>query len=158
MLGTALGGPLAGGAIKILSEELLGDSEASEKDLAKYIQQAKPEDLVKLKEIESNYQIKMKELGIDLEELEVRDRESARKREVDSGDKFVPYLASFIIVGFFMVVTFVVTMSPEISATVGTLIGYLSAKAEQVVSYYFGSSLGSKQKTKQIGESSKITS
>ena len=33
------------------------------------------------------------------------------------------------------------------SAIAGTVIGYLSAKAEQVTAYYFGSSAGSKAKT-----------
>jgi hypothetical protein len=33
---------------------------------------------------------------------------------------------------------------------VGTMIGYASAKADQVVSYYFGSSAGSKAKDETI--------
>ena len=36
---------------------------------------------------------------------------------------------------------------PAVAGTVGMLIGYVSSKADQVVSYYFGSSVGSKQKT-----------
>ena len=36
------------------------------------------------------------------------------------------------------------------STITGAIIGYLSAKAEQVVSYYFGSSAGSKDKDETI--------
>ena len=38
-------------------------------------------------------------------------------------------------------------LSGEAGAVIGTLIGYVSAKAEQVIAYYFGSSAGSKAKT-----------
>jgi hypothetical protein len=34
----------------------------------------------------------------------------------------------------------------------GALVGYVSARAEQVTAYYFGSSSGSKQKTEIIGK------
>jgi uncharacterized membrane protein len=41
------------------------------------------------------------------------------------------------------------------STLAGTLIGYVSAKAEQVVSYYFGSSLGSARKNELLAGGSK---
>jgi hypothetical protein len=62
-------------------------------------------------------------------------------------------LAALVIVGFLVCVWFVLTgqakglNDPAIAATIGTLIGYVSAKADQIVSYYFGSSHGSAQKT-----------
>ena len=39
------------------------------------------------------------------------------------------------------------------SALAGTVIGYLSAKAEQVLTYYFGSTIGSKMKTRMLDPS-----
>jgi hypothetical protein len=41
---------------------------------------------------------------------------------------------------------------PAIVGIIGTLIGYVSAKADQVVSYYFGSSSGSKDKTQAMSD------
>jgi hypothetical protein len=41
---------------------------------------------------------------------------------------------------------------PAIVGIIGTLIGYVSAKADQVVSYYFGSSSGSKEKTAAMSD------
>jgi hypothetical protein len=38
-------------------------------------------------------------------------------------------------------------MEPEQLGMVGTIVGYLAAKAEQVASYYFGSSVSSDKKT-----------
>ncbi len=37
-------------------------------------------------------------------------------------------------------------------ALAGALVGYVSAKAEQVIAYYFGSSSGSEQKTEIMGK------
>jgi hypothetical protein len=41
---------------------------------------------------------------------------------------------------------------PAVVGIIGTLIGYVSAKADQVVSYYFGSSSGSKDKTAAMSD------
>ena len=55
--------------------------------------------------------------------------------------------------GFFGVVYMVMgghvenITDPLLAGLIGTLIGYASAKADQVVSYYFGSSSSSKNKT-----------
>jgi len=41
---------------------------------------------------------------------------------------------------------------PVTVGMIGTLIGYASAKADQVVSYYFGSSASSAKKTEAMSE------
>jgi len=41
-------------------------------------------------------------------------------------------------------------------ALAGTLVGYLSAKAEQVLAYYFGSTAGSARKTELLAQSAPI--
>lgn len=75
------------------------------------------------------------------------DRDSARQREVGTKDKVNRNLA-YIIIGSFitMVIATLAGYSKVDSALAGTLIGYLSAKAEQVISYYFGSTHSSSQK------------
>jgi hypothetical protein len=42
------------------------------------------------------------------------------------------------------------------SALAGTLVGYLSAKAEQVLAYYFGSTRGSAEKTALLARANPI--
>jgi hypothetical protein len=63
----------------------------------------------------------------------------------------VPSLAT-IIVSAFVVVTIGTLMgyAKIESAMAGTLIGYLSAKAELVLSFYFGSSADSEKKSEMI--------
>jgi len=65
-------------------------------------------------------------------------------------------LAGLIVGGFLLMVWFVLAghvgglKDPVAAGLIGTLIGYVSAKADQVVSYYFGSSAGSAAKTELL--------
>lgn len=80
-------------------------------------------------------------------ELAAADRANARSREIQTGDKTARNLA-YLILGAFvaMVLATLFGYSKVDSALAGALIGYLSAKAEQVVAFYYGSSAGSKAK------------
>ena len=94
----------------------------------------------------------MERLGVDLERLANEDRDSARRREINLRDWTPRVLAFAILLAFFAMAGGV--LFGELKATdamAGAIIGYLSAKAEQVVAYYFGSSAGSKQKTQIMG-------
>jgi len=62
-----------------------------------------------------------------------------------------------------IVVTFLVTVGMTLfgltkvdSVLAGTLIGYLSAKCEQVISFYFGSSAGSQRKDELLHQSTPV--
>lgn len=146
-IATALGGPLAGVAVKTLGAILLGDEDAGESEVAKVIASSSPETLLKLKEAEQAFTLRMRELDIDLDKLAAQDRASAREREAKVGDKTTRVLA-YIIVTAFIGMLFSVLFGGARADTVliGTLIGYISAKCEQVVTYYFGSSMGSARK------------
>jgi hypothetical protein len=93
----------------------------------------------------------MAELGFksaaDLAKIEADDRASARQREVSLRDKFVPVLATVVVGSFIAAVMAILRGWGKVEAAfAGTLIGYLAANANQVVSYYFGSSAGSAAK------------
>lgn len=151
-IASAVGGPLAGMATRAISEALLGKPDGSEEELQVAASKATPEQLLALKQAENEFAVKMRELDIDLERISSQDRNSAREREVKTGD-WMPRVLAFIVVGGFMFTVFLVLMGyvegmkdPLMATTVGTLIGFVSAKCEQVVAYYFGSSAGSKAK------------
>lgn len=150
-IATALGGPLAGLAVKAIGGVFgLGDG-ASDEDVAAAVRGATPEQLLALKKADQDFAVKMRELDIDLERIAAGDRDSARRREAAIGGLINPTLAGLVLIGFFATVGAVlsgeVNLSGEAGAVIGTMIGYVSAKAEQVVAYYFGSSAGSKAKT-----------
>ena len=146
---SALGGPLAGVAVSALGE-LFGVSEPTQEKVQAVIEQGRltGEQIAGLKTLELKLQAEERERGFRYAELEFKDRESARLREVQTGDKVNRNLAYFIVISFVGVVaTTLAGLTVVDSVLAGTLIGYLSAKAEQVLSYYFGSSQGSKDKT-----------
>lgn len=158
-IATALGGPLAGLGVKAISEALLGHSNGTEADIAKAMADASGPDLVKLREIDAQFAAQMKALDVDLERIAAGDRDSARKREVQSGDAWTPRIIGGMALGGFLWATYWVLSGqvagltdPTTVALVGTLVGYVSAKADQVISYYFGSSVGSARKTEAMSD------
>ena len=158
-IATALGGPLAGLGVKALSDALLGHSEGTEDDIARALSAASNADLVKLREIDAQFAAQMKALDVDLERIAAADRDSARRREAASGDAWTPRMIGTLALGGFLWSVYWVLSGnvtgmtdPTTVALVGTLVGYVSAKADQVVSYYFGSSAGSARKTEAMSE------
>lgn len=151
-IASAVGGPLAGMATRAISEALLGKPDGTEQELEQAAATATPDQLLALKKAENDFAVRMRELDIDLERIANEDRNSARNREIQTKD-WMPRILAFVVVGGFMITVFLVLLGyvegmrdPLMATTVGTLIGFVSAKCEQVVAYYFGSSAGSKAK------------
>lgn len=151
-LAGALGGPLANSAVSMLSQVILGKTGGTEQELAEVLAGGmKPETLLAIKQAEQNFKIEMRRMDTEDYKTEVTDRDSARNREVSLRDKITPTLAIMIIGGFLGMSMGVLFGKLGAESTLaGTVIGYLSAKAEQVASYYFGSSSGSARKTAVI--------
>lgn len=150
-LATALGGPFAGMAVKKIAGELLGDENASERDIAQAMASATPDMMLKLKQADQSFEKEMAELGVDLERIAAEDRDSARQMQKTNKAWIVPLLAGLTVAGFFGVVGWVLSGKVSLESTLlGFVLGQVSAKAEQVYNFYFGSSAGSKEKTDQL--------
>ena len=105
--------------------------------------------------------IQLQEFLLKQHEAEVADRASAREREAavlsaggsDILQKTIGWSVAFAFIGMLMAVVGVIdvdlTGAHKDMFNVG--FGAVSAKMTSIVSYYFGSSIGSKQKTKMIG-------
>jgi len=146
-IATALGGPVAGMAVRALSIGLLGRDDGSADDLAEVLAAATPDQVTEIKRIDADFKIKMKQLDIDLEALVVADRKSARDMQMALKTNLVPGMAVFILTSFVAVTAATLLGYTKVdSVLAGTLIGYISAKAEQVISFYFGSSNSSQNK------------
>lgn len=164
-LATALGGPLAGSAIQALEDVfgLSGDGSTDQRkdELVARLQGATQADLLAIKVADQSYTLKMAELGYkdvaDLEGIAAGDRDSARKREMSVQDWTPRILAYVLITGFLGMAVGVLfgTLKAD-TVLAGTVIGYMSAKAEQVVAYYFGSSAGSQKKTDLLSKADAI--
>jgi hypothetical protein len=134
-----------------------------------------PDEIIALKTAEMEHEeellrLRIEENKLDLAELEMRlkDTDSARDREVAiaTSDKapllnkiVTPVLAlSILILTFVLFGVVMFDNTPVESSRKDILIyvlGVLSAIATQIVSYYFGSSQGSKDKGDQLREAMK---
>lgn len=114
---------------------------------------------LKAKQFEETHQETMLGLQLKFETdqyaASVADRSSAREMQISTKAFTVPTLA-FVIVGAFiaMVVGTLLGYAKVDSVLAGTLVGYLSAKCEQVIAFYFGSSQGSQAKDILLANSS----
>jgi hypothetical protein len=143
-LATALGGPLAGAAVTAIAEKF--GVEDTVEAVTNALQVASPEQLAKLQEID------IKKL-----ELENADRDSARKAHMaiaTSPDAHwlekltMPILAlgtvslAFLLIGILLFINI-----PDSQENIIIFaLGFITSAATQVLSFYFGSSQGSKEK------------
>jgi hypothetical protein len=129
-----------------------------------------PEDLVRVQIAQMEHEeellkLRLEEDKLDLAELELRlkDTDSARDREVQisTSDKapllnkiVTPVLALSILLLTFALFGVVMFNDTPVEASrkdiLIYILGVLSAIASQIVSYYFGSSAGSKEKTEAL--------
>lgn len=150
-LATALGGPLAGLAVDAVGKAFGWEGATREKVEALLTGPMSGEQIAAIKLAELDLIKHERELGFKFEELLTKDRDSARQREAAVKDNTNKILA-YVVVGAFiaMVASILMGWSKAESVMAGTLVGYLSAKAEQVLAYYFGSTKGSADKTALI--------
>ena len=137
-LGTALGGPMGGMAANLVSQALGCNN--TPKDIEKAVQNATPEQLVELKKIDNDFEVKMKELDVDLFALETADIQSARS--MFSKD-WTARIIGIAVIGGFMGYIFLVTIQPpeqNSEALINLVLGYLGGLASAIISFYFGAS------------------
>ena len=137
-IGTALGGPMGGMAANMISEVLGCDPEP--KKIQKAMEAATPEQLAELKKVETDFEIKMKELDIDLFALETADVQDARSR---FSKDWTARIIGVSVVGGFMGYIFLVTLQPpeqNSEALINLVLGYLGGLASAIISFYFGAS------------------
>jgi hypothetical protein len=148
-IATALGGPLAGVAVKTLSNVLLGHENGSEDDVKAAMASATPDQLAALKKIDADFKVQMKELDIDLERIAAGDRDSARKMQTETKDWVPKLLAIVITLGFFGILVWMLVQGMPQTGTEALLmmLGALGTAWTGVVNFYYGSSAGSKAKT-----------
>jgi hypothetical protein len=152
-LATAIGGPLSGLAVAALGD-VFGLSDATQEQVAAAVAGARPDDLLKIKQAEIAFAQRMRELEIDLVRISAGDRDSARQRQIAVKDKMPALLATAVSLGFFGVLVYLLqNQMPESGKEVILLlIGALSREFGNIMSYYFGSSSGSEQKTKIMAD------
>ncbi len=148
-LATGLGGTMAGLAKKAITGALLGEENATDdlKIAEQAVMAANPDALLKLKEADNNFKLEMERLGVELEEIHAKDRDSARTlAKANMWPQIV--LSAIMICGYFMII-FMEANDPELHID-DYLIGVLTGAIPMILQFWFGSSTGSKEKTNKI--------
>tara|TARA_R100001594_G_scaffold83702_2_gene118279 strand:+ start:3088 stop:3567 length:480 start_codon:yes stop_codon:yes gene_type:complete len=137
-LGSALAGPMGGMAGNLVAEVLGCDPEP--KKIEQAIQNATPEQLMELKKAEKDFEIKMKELDVDIFAMETADIQDARK--VFAKD-WTPRIFGLVALFGFVGYIFLVTLQPpdaNSDTIVSLVLGYLGGLVSAIASFYFGAS------------------
>jgi hypothetical protein len=122
----------------------------------------KPEDQLTDEDVKSLQEAAMKHEEF-MAEIDAKDRDSARNREIEIAtsekapmlNKVVTPLLALGVVGLSFVlfaVLIFVDVQPEAKDILIYILGVLSAAVTQILSYYFGSSSGSKAKDEKLKE------
>jgi hypothetical protein len=156
-IATALGGPLAGVAVKTLSSALFGHEDGTEEQISAAMAVATPDQLAAIKKIDADFKVQMKSLDIDLERISAGDRDSARQMQRETKDWTPKALAFFITFGFFGALIWIMVFGiPQTGTEVLLMmLGSLSTSWSGVVQFYYGSSAGSKEKNSLLASKDK---
>ena len=156
-IATALGGPLAGVAVKTLSNALFGHEDGTEEQISEAMASATPDQLAAIKKIDADFKVQMKSLDIDLERISAGDRDSARQMQQNTKDSTPKILAYFITFGFFGALIYILVFGIPKSGTevILMMLGSLSTSWTGVMQFYYGSSLGSKEKNNLLAAKDK---
>lgn len=146
-IATALGGPVAGMAVKAISNALFGHQDGTEDDIMTALANPSGDQLAALKKIDADFKVQMKSLDIDLERIAASDRDSARQMATNTRSIIPAFLAAIIIGGFAAIIAmrvagFEVSSDPMVNDLVTTLRDGVML----VLSFYFGSSSSSQNK------------
>ncbi len=152
VIGMAAGGPVAGAlarsAVGSVASVLGVESEDPEV-VHNALERATPEKLAAIRQADQEFEARMRELELKEDEIHAQDRESARRRQVESKDRMPGYIATAALIGFFGILALLAFHdSPGHSEPVlNVMLGSLGTLVGQIGSYYFGSSKSSQQKT-----------
>lgn len=154
-IGSLFGSPLAGVAVKALGEFFFDDEEASQEKIEKELSHISPESLVKLKQLDAELKKKFIQAGLDEKKIAALDRESARERQIKTKDHMPAVLSILLTLGFFSIIFMVMfyQVPKESINLINIMIGAIGTAWTSSITYYFGSSSGSKLKSHLLGSS-----
>lgn len=149
-LAEALGGPLAGSAVASLSRAIFGSETAGEDALGDALGALSADQIVALKRAELEFETVLANAAVEEARIDAGDRASARARQQALRDRTPTVLGGLIIGGFFVVLAAMVMRRLPVGAETefSIMLGALATMTAAVVNYFFGSSAGSKEKTR----------
>ena len=151
-IASALGGPLAGTAVKYLSQAFFGHGNASAEELNDAMQNASPDQLVALKQIDADFKAKMAQVGVDLQKIAADDRKSARELQKETRDWIPRVLAVGVTAGFFGILIYMLVFGLPTTGNEAMLLmlGALQTAWTSIIAFFFGASSSDMTKDKML--------
>lgn len=156
-LATAFGGPLAGAAVKVIADKVLGRPDASEGDVIEALSSGSlsGDQIVALKAAEQSFQVELARVEQAREAAAIDDTKSARQQTVDLAKEAsaiawgAPAVSALVVAGYFFCIYRLFLVSDDLPANafqlLNVMFGALSIAFGQVTNYWMGSSAGSKR-------------
>ena len=137
-IAAGMGSPVAGMAVNMVADAL--GCKPEPRSIEQALGDATPEQLLRLKEAEQNFEIQMKQMDIDVFALETQDIQDARNKF--SNDWTPKVLGLLSMIGFMGYIFFITAFPIDDSSDdiVMLIIGSLTGIATAVISFYFGAS------------------
>lgn len=164
-IATAAAGPFAPLVAPLLNK-VFGIDPSDPKAVETAILGMTPEQAQTLRTEEHAFEIRIKELGIQKEQLELQDVANARAMQMSTHDPNVARLA-WLVIGGFLLISLAqlacMVFAPDAVAKlpqagwllVGSISGYLASEAKQAAAFYFGTTAGSQAKDATIADIAK---
>ena len=159
---SALGGPMAGLATHTLGKVLLGKDTASEEEISNFIlANQNPEILAKLrladhelKKLAQEHELRFEEIAFERDRMHVDDRISARAMAKVTRAVAQGWITGLVLIAMIAmtVALFIFDIPEDNRSVVYIIIGALAGSMTQVMNFWFGSSAGSKEKTRSIDD------
>ena len=151
-IATALGGPVAGMAVKAISGALFGHDSATEEEIRTVLANPTGDQLAALKKIDADFKVQMKSLDIDLERIAAGDRASARDMQKETKDWIPRALAVTVTIGFFGILLYMLVYGLPTTGNEALLLllGALQTAWMGIIAFYFGASSTDTVKDKMI--------
>lgn len=155
-IATALGGPLAGAAVKILGDKVLGRPDATQDEVVAALSSGSltGEQIVALKSAEQTFQLEMAKIDASQDAAIIDDKKSAREMESSTHSPVPAILSYFVTVGYFGVLTGMMTKWLVVSDSQVALmmLGSLTTAWGSVLAFWFGSTRDSARKTDLLAQ------
>ena len=142
-LGAALGGPVGGAAAGMLANVL--GCEPTPQKIEKALQSATPEQLAEIKKAELDFEVRMKELEVDVFALETKDTQHARESFREDWTARAIALVSVLLFGGYILLVTIQPPDANDDGIVNLVLGYLGGIVSSIISFYFGASKSGKK-------------
>jgi len=146
-IATALGGPMAGAAVKFIGGQFLGDENAGEDQVAEFVRNAGPDTLLKIKHADNDFAVQMEKLGVDVFKIEAEDKQNARKEHKHSIMPATLSITLTLLVAGIVWLLFYAEVPEGAKEVLFMLLGVVIKEWGNSMQYWFGTTRGSAEKS-----------